>query len=546
MVQPDGFSTEAEGHKMSLQAKDTVMTWDGGYPSELPYTSSYYVEHAPAHLRLVPLLRGVHGPRINGGFRLLELGCGSGTSMVTMGAANPLSEFVGIDFAPAQIATGQRLIERSGLTNVELVEADFLQIQHEAGEIFGQFDYVICHGVYTWVSLEIRSALVEILKGVMAPGGVLFMGYNSMPGWSGAFGLQRLISDLAAHEHGDTDIRVREAIRKAKALSDNGFQGINFDFLPPSIRDSLDDLDSVPKANFRYVAHEYLSQAWSPIFRGDLARDLSDAKLSLVGSTRLLDAFPETLGSEEQRSLMGQLSPELGPQLMEMISSPRFRRDVFIKGRAPLTDRQREAQLSDTPVALVRTASEFEYEVDVHRGTAEIPRAAYEPLIEALDGKPRPLGDLVEMSRALGNNLTPEELMGMLITSCQVMPAINAGAKATESTRRANRAIIEFALNDPAAHQLALGSTVLGSGLPTETANMALYDIVARTKDTGMEPDIETMKDELIAAIHGRGEAFLQDGEQVNDPAQIRKIAGIAIDKGLTDFSARWSALGMI
>ncbi|MEO1658094.1 MAG: class I SAM-dependent methyltransferase [Pseudomonadota bacterium] len=522
------------------------MTWDGGYPSELPYTSSYYVEHAPAHLRLVPLLRGIHGPRIKDGFRLLELGCGSGTSMVTMAAANPLSEFVGIDFAPAQIATGNRLIEKSGLTNVELVEADFLEIQHEAGEIFGQFDYVICHGVYTWVSNEIRSALVQILKGVMAPGGVLFMGYNSMPGWSGAFGLQRLISDFAKYEHGDTDIRVREAIRKVKALSDQGFQGINFDYLPPSIRDSLDDLDSVPKANFRYVAHEYLSQAWSPIFRGDLVRDLSEAKLSLVGSTRLLDAFPETLGSEEQRALMGQVSPELGPQLMEMIAPPRFRRDVFIKGRAPLTDQQRAQQLADTPVALVRTASEFEYEVDVHRGTAEIPKVNYEPLIDALEGRPRALGDLLEMSRSAGSNLSPEELMGMLITSCQVMPAADADAQATEMTRQANRALIEFALNDPAAHQLALASAVLGAGLPTETANMALYDIVARTKGTDVEPDVETMKDELIAAILGRGEAFLQDGEQVDDPEQIRKIAGIAIDKGLTDFSARWSALGMI
>ncbi|MEM0929271.1 MAG: class I SAM-dependent methyltransferase [Pseudomonadota bacterium] len=522
------------------------MTWDGGYPSELPYTSSYYVEHAPAHLRLVPLLRGIHGPRIKDGFRLLELGCGSGTSMVTMAAANPLSEFVGIDFAPAQIATGNRLIEKSGLTNVELVEANFLEIQHEAGEIFGQFDYVICHGVYTWVSLEIRSALVQILKGIMAPGGVVFMGYNSMPGWSGAFGLQRLISDLAKYEHGDTDIRVREAIRKVKALSDQGFQGINFDYLPPSIRDSIDDLDSVPKANFRYVAHEYLSQSWSPMFRGDVVRDMAEAKLSLVGSTRLLDAFPETLGSDEQRALMGDLSPELGPQLMEMITPPRFRRDVFIKGRAPLTDRQRAKQLNETPVALVRTANEFEYEVDVHRGTAEIPKASYEPLIDALDGKPQPLGELVELSHSLGNNLSPEELMGMLITSCQVMPAIDVDAQATATTRRANRAIIEFALNDPAAHQLALGSTVLGSGLPTETANMALYDIVARSKDTGEEPDVETMKDELIGAILGRGEAFLKDGEQVDDPDEIRNIAGIAIDKGLTDFSVRWGSLGMI
>ncbi|MEO1043601.1 MAG: class I SAM-dependent methyltransferase [Pseudomonadota bacterium] len=522
------------------------MAWDSGYPTELPYTSSYYTEHAPAHLRLVPLIRGMQPPRINGSFRLLELGCGTGTSMVTMGASNPSAEFVGVDFAPAQIAAGQRLVEDAGLSNVKLVEADFLEMQHDAGKVFGQFDYVICHGVYTWVSTEIRSALTQIFKQVMAPGAVLFLGYNALPGWSGAFTLQRLISEFARNELGDADQRVRNALLKVKSLQDGGFQGISFDYLPASIRDHLDDLDNVPKANFRYVAHEYLTQCWSPMFRADVARDMADAKLSLAGSTRLLDAFPETIGSEEQRDLMDQFAPDFEPQLMELVSPHRFRRDVFVKGDYTLTDTQRTRQLLDTPVALVRELEDFEYQLEVHRGAAEIPKATYEPLIEALVGHPRPIGELVEISRNTGSDLSAEEVMGMLITSRQVMPAVNLDAKADVALRRANRAVAEFALNDITASHLALGSAVLGAGLPTEPANMALYDIVSRRKDGEREVDEETMKDELIAALHARGETFIEHGETVEDPEQMRKVAGVAINKGLNDFSSRWSTLGMI
>ncbi|MEM6912496.1 MAG: class I SAM-dependent methyltransferase [Pseudomonadota bacterium] len=522
------------------------MAWDSGYPTELPYTSSYYTEHAPAHLRLVPLIRGMQPPRIKGGFRVLELGCGTGTSMVTMGAANPSAEFVGIDFAPAQIAAGHRLIEQAGLSNVDLVEADFLEIQHEASEIFGQFDYVICHGVYTWVSTEIRSALVRMFKNVMAPGAVLYLGYNALPGWSGAFTIQRLISEFARNEPGDADNRVRNALRKVKSLHDRGFQGISFDYLPASIRDNLDDLDDVPKANFRYVAHEYLSQCWSPMFRSDVARDMAEAKLSLVGSTRLLDAFPETIGSDEQRQLMEEFAPDFEPQLMELVSPHRFRRDVFVKGDYTLTDTQRTNLLLETPVALVREPEDFEYELEVHRGNAEIPKATYEPLIEALVGHPRPLGELVEISHEAGTNLSAEEVMGMLISSRQVMPAIDLDAKADKTIRRANRAIAEFALNDLTAHHMALSSPVLGAGLPTEPANMALYKIVSQRKDGEREMDEEAMKDELIAALHARGETFLENGETVEDPERMRIVAGVAVNKGLNDFSSRWSTLGII
>jgi SAM-dependent methyltransferase len=111
--------------------------------------------------------------------RVLDLGCGNGNNLIPMACQLPESEFIGLDLSPRQVAAGQAQIAELGLTNIRLAEQDILSF----AEGFGQFDYILAYGVYSWVPAEVRRKLLEICRQHLAPQGVAYISYNAYPGW---------------------------------------------------------------------------------------------------------------------------------------------------------------------------------------------------------------------------------------------------------------------------------------------------------------------------------------------------------------------------
>jgi methyltransferase-like protein/SAM-dependent methyltransferase len=111
--------------------------------------------------------------------RVLELGCASGGNLIPMAYGLPGSEFVGIDYSARQIAKGQATVAALGLKNITLKELNILDVKPE----FGQFDYIIAHGVYSWVPTEVQDKVFQICRRNLAPNGVAYVSYNTYPGW---------------------------------------------------------------------------------------------------------------------------------------------------------------------------------------------------------------------------------------------------------------------------------------------------------------------------------------------------------------------------
>ena len=109
--------------------------------------------------------------------RVLELGCGFGGNLTPMAFQYPDSEFVGVDLSGSTIAQGQRDVAAFGLTNVKLVHTDIMDVDSS----FGQFDYIISHGVYSWVPSAVRERMMEIFKNHLTPHGVCYVSYNALP-----------------------------------------------------------------------------------------------------------------------------------------------------------------------------------------------------------------------------------------------------------------------------------------------------------------------------------------------------------------------------
>lgn len=144
---------------------------------EVPYpTVARYVTH-PEYLAALGMLFGMT-PAPAEACRVLEIGCGNGNNLIPMAFALPGSTFTGIDLAAGPLAAGVETVEALGLGNITLIPADLRDI----GATFGEFDYIIAAGVYSWIPSPARDRLLGICRDLLAPRGIAFISYNAKPG----------------------------------------------------------------------------------------------------------------------------------------------------------------------------------------------------------------------------------------------------------------------------------------------------------------------------------------------------------------------------
>ncbi len=134
--------------------------------------------------------------------RMLELGCGDGGNLVPMALSLPESEFVGIDLGETAIRKAQSLAAELGLRNIAFRREDILEMAAD----YGEFDYIAAHGVYSWVPAAVRNHMLRVIQGSLAPQGVAYISYNTLPGWH----LRQMTRDMMLyHLRGSSDPRER-------------------------------------------------------------------------------------------------------------------------------------------------------------------------------------------------------------------------------------------------------------------------------------------------------------------------------------------------
>src|SRR4051812_46199373 len=159
------------------------------------YSNYPYGQTHPDRLATVAILYGLHPPDPFTA-RVLEIGCGAGGNLIAMAAATPGLSALGVDLAAGPIADGQRAIAEIGLTNVELRRGDVRELPD-----LGEFDYVVAHGVYSWIPPDARDALLASIRSVLTPTGVAYVSFNAEPG--GYF--RRMLRDAGLWHARDAD-----------------------------------------------------------------------------------------------------------------------------------------------------------------------------------------------------------------------------------------------------------------------------------------------------------------------------------------------------
>lgn len=174
----------------------------------VPYTTFPMAQTHPDRLASVATLFGMSPAPVTA-CRVLDVGCGDGSNLIPMAYALPDSRFLGIDLAPEPVEKGRQAIRELGLSNIELAAMDLRDLAPDAG----LFDYIIAHGLYSWVPDEVRSALLDLCRARLAPQGVAFISYNALPGRH----VRLMFREMLLHHIRDC-FTPRERIEQARAF----------------------------------------------------------------------------------------------------------------------------------------------------------------------------------------------------------------------------------------------------------------------------------------------------------------------------------------
>lgn len=296
--------------------------------SELGYKSMPFPYTTPATLEAYAALVGVSAPNPKTA-RVLELGATYGGNIISQALFNPDATFVGIELSQEQVEKGNEVIANAGLTNVSLVQSDIASI----GSEIGTFDYIIAHGVYSWVDDGVKDALLRLIDEHLAEDGIAYVSYNTYPGWHTMEEVRQLMMfsnrDKAQFNH-------KEKVLHGKTIgSIVGSQILKYDNLKERNSKFLGALRSVMQKDEYYVGHDHLEPNNDPVyfyqFNDHLGAHnlayLCDADLTL-SMVRSFDAdIADTL---DKLALNDHVAQE---QYLDFMLDTTFRKSIICKAK---------------------------------------------------------------------------------------------------------------------------------------------------------------------------------------------------------------------
>jgi methyltransferase-like protein/SAM-dependent methyltransferase len=293
---------------------------------EVPYESHPFVQSHPDRLAAIASLLGVPSPPADH-CRVLEIGCASGGNLVPMAEQLPDATFVGIDGSERQIEEGRRLVANLGLGNIKLIPCDIIDLPSDIGE----FDYIICHGVFSWVPETAQEKILSICLEHLSPTGIAYISYNTYPGWHFRESIRHMMLFHALRFSEPT-----EQVHQARGLLDflvksaSGESTLYAQFL-------RSELETLRRSSDSYLFHEHLEENNTPVYFSEFALRAHEHGLQFFAESDLNVMVPGNFPAEVQATLQ-RLSPDLIyiEQYMDFIRNRTFRQSLLCKaGRTP-------------------------------------------------------------------------------------------------------------------------------------------------------------------------------------------------------------------
>jgi hypothetical protein len=385
--------------------------WTAGYVADIGYTFGYYQELNPLRLKLAFLNAGLKFPEQA---TACELGFGQGMS-ANIHAAASVTEWHGTDFNPSQASFAQELASKATL-NAKLYDESFADFAKRSD--LPEFDYIGIHGIWSWISDENRKVIVDFIHKKLKVGGVLYISYNTLPGWASFAPMRHLMTEHAevlGSEGRGIVSRIDGAVDFAdKLLATNPiYLKVN-----PS---TTERINKIKDQSRHYLAHEYFNRDWHPMHFSTMADWLEPAKVQYACSANYIEHIDIlNLTNEQQVFLKDIPDPMFRQSVRDFMVNQQFRKDYWVKGLRKLTPLEQSELLRQQKVLLTAHRPDIVLKATGSLGEATLTESIYAPILDILaDYKVKTLGEIEQL-------LIPKEVNFALIMQA-VMVLSNNG-----------------------------------------------------------------------------------------------------------------------
>lgn len=307
------------------------------------YDASAHTHTHPTRLATMAYLMGLEPPRLYDA-RILELGCATGNNLLAMAEGYPDAKFIGIDYSARQIETGRARVAASGLKNLELLHCSIGDITGADGK----FDYIIAHGVYSWIPKDMQDALLRVCSNNLSDQGVAYISYNTLPGWS----LAGLVRDVMQfHTRNMTEA---EKIPHARAILE--FLSKYSPADTPYGQILRETASRLSKLQDYYLAHEYLEVDNEAVHFHEFVDRIRKHDLDYLAEVEIGSMLPNFL-EPDVLSILGKLSKDFVEyeQYLDFLRARTFRQSLIIHSNAPVVRQVGTARIA--PLSIFATFS---------------------------------------------------------------------------------------------------------------------------------------------------------------------------------------------
>ena len=477
--------------------------WTAGYVADIGYTYGYYNELNPLRLRLAFLNAGLVPPEVG---TACELGFGQGMS-ANLHAAASITQWCGTDFNPAQASFAQELA-RVADAGARLFDEAFDQFCGRAD--LPDFDFIGLHGIWSWISDENRATIVDFIRRKLKVGGVLYISYNTQPGWAAMVPMRDLLTEHA-EVMGADGAGIVHRIDSALAFADQLLAANPlYARANPQIAERI---KKIKEHDRHYVAHEYFNRDWQPMAFAKMAQCLAPAKLQFACSANYLEAVDSVNLTAEQQALLASIpDPMFRQTVRDFCVNQQFRKDYWVKGARQLTPLEQLEALHAQRVILVQPRLEVSLKVTGSLGEATMQEAVYGPILDQLsDHQPKSLAQLAQALGTSGITFVPLLQAMMVLSGTGAVLAVqddNHIAQAAHACQRLNALLMNKARGSAELNYLA--SPVTGGGITVPRFHQLF--LLAKIQGLVQPADWAGFVWKLLAM---QGQRLVKDGERL-------------------------------